>query len=63
MNIKQILLGTWFGDLAMFSREKIDIVRAALIQPEAVGTIANDQLASMLVTSICQSGETFLDVG
>ncbi|GAA4460976.1 FkbM family methyltransferase [Novipirellula rosea] len=63
MNIKQVLLGTRLGSFAILSREKIDLVRTALRQPEAVGTIANDQLASMLVASICQSGKTFLDVG
>ncbi|WP_235106814.1 FkbM family methyltransferase [Acaryochloris sp. 'Moss Beach'] len=63
MNIKQVLLGNWFGDLAMFSREKIDLLRAAISQSEAVGTIANDQLAGRLVCSICDPNKTFLDIG
>lgn len=63
MNIKQVLLGNRFGDLAMFSREKIDLLRAAISQPEAVGTIANDQLAGRLVCSICDPNKTFLDIG
>lgn len=63
MNIKQVLLGNWFGDLAMFSREKIDLLRAAICQSEAVGTIANDQLAGRLVCSICDPNKTFLDIG
>ncbi|GAA5508755.1 FkbM family methyltransferase [Novipirellula caenicola] len=63
MNIKQLILGTRIGDIAMFSREKIDILRTALTQPEAVGTLANDQLAGVLVASICQTDKTFLDVG
>lgn len=63
MNIKQVLLGNRFGDLAMFSREKIDLLRAAISQPEAVGTIANDQLAGQLVCSICDPNKTFLDIG
>lgn len=63
MNLKQILLGNRFGDLAMFSREKLDLLRAAITQSEAVGTIANDQLAGRLVCSICDPNRTFLDIG
>lgn len=63
MNLKQVLLGNCVGDLAMFSREKLDLLRTAILQPEAVGTIANDQLAGRLVGSICESNKTFLDIG
>jgi precorrin-6B methylase 2 len=31
--------------------------------PERAGTVANDQLATKLVTTICQSHKTFVDVG
>jgi FkbM family methyltransferase len=44
-------------------REKLDIVHAALLSPEGVGTLANDQLASLLVASICRPGRVFVDVG
>jgi FkbM family methyltransferase len=44
-------------------REKLDIVHAALLSPESVGTLANDQLASLLVASICRPGRVFVDVG
>jgi FkbM family methyltransferase len=44
-------------------RDQLRLVRAALRKPEEVGTIANDYLADVLVTSICKGGDTFVDVG
>jgi FkbM family methyltransferase len=45
------------------AREKYDILRAAWSMPESVGTIADDQLASLLVASICRPDWVFADVG
>jgi FkbM family methyltransferase len=63
MNFKQILLGNRIGEFAMFARRRVELLRAAIFQPEAVGTLANDQLAGLLVASICDGRKTFLDVG
>jgi len=52
-------LGLWLLEL----RDKLNIVRAACISPESVGTLANDQLAALLVVSICRPGRVFVDVG
>ena len=35
----------------------------AIFHPEAVGMIANDQMATVLVTKLCQPEKTFIDVG
>jgi FkbM family methyltransferase len=61
--MKQQLLGSLLGRLALAWRDKLKIVQAALFNPERVGTIANDQLASNLVTKICQADKTFIDIG
>ena len=63
MNLKQLLLGTPLGRFAMSFRESSDLLRTAIAQPETLGTVANDQLAGLLLTSLCESGKTFLDVG
>ncbi len=52
-------LGLWLLEL----RDKLNIVRAACISPESVGTLANDQLAALLVVSTCRPGRVFVDVG
>lgn len=61
--MKRILLATPIGRTALRFRDNLAILRAAYLSPESVGTIANDQLATKLVTSICQSHKTFIDVG
>ena len=61
--MKQQLLGGSIGRLALSFRDKFDILHTAYFYPESVGTVANDQLATKLVTTICQSHKTFVDVG
>ncbi len=61
--VKSLLLGTSLGLWLLSLRDKADIVRVALQHPERVGTLANDQLASLLVASICRPGRVFVDVG
>ena len=63
MNIKQIFLGNLIGSLALSFRNKIDILTTACYDIEKVPTVANDILAIKLVTAICQSHMTFVDVG
>ncbi|VXD24799.1 FkbM family methyltransferase [Planktothrix paucivesiculata] len=61
--MKQQLLGGLIGGLALSLRDKFDIFNMAFSYPERVGTVANDQMATKLVTTICQSHKTFVDVG
>lgn len=44
-------------------RDTLAMLRTAYTSPEAVGTLANDILATTLVTSISRPGTTFIDVG
>ena len=60
---KARLIGTAFGLWVLELRDKLSIVRAACFSPESVGTLANDQLAALLVVSICRPGHVFVDVG
>ncbi len=61
--MKQFLLSGPFGRSAIFLRNKFDLLKAAVFSLEAVGTTANDQLATILITKICGSHKTFIDVG
>jgi FkbM family methyltransferase len=61
--VKARLLATSLGLWLLGARDKLNIVRAAYCDPEQVGTMANDQLAATLVTSICKPGSVFVDVG
>jgi FkbM family methyltransferase len=61
--MKSLLVGTAIGDWMLSARDKFDILRASWSTPESVGTLANDQLASLLVASICRPGMVFVDVG
>jgi len=63
MNKKQMILGTRIGKIAMSARDTVDLLRAAFFHPENIGTLANDQMATALVTRICRSDKTFIDVG
>ena len=60
---KRWVLGSFLGRLLMSGRDTLQLVRAALRTPESVGTLANDQLATLLVTRLCRPASTFLDVG
>jgi FkbM family methyltransferase len=61
--MKQNLLGGPLGRGAMFLRDKFGILKQAWVSPEQVGTLANDQLATYLITKICKPHCTFIDVG
>jgi FkbM family methyltransferase len=61
--MKQSLLGYPVGRTALFLRDKFELFWGAHSFIEAVGTIANDQMATTLVTKICGSRKTFVDVG
>jgi FkbM family methyltransferase len=61
--MKQSLLGNPLGRTALYLRDKLDLFKGAQFSLETVGTVANDQLATTLITQICASGKTFVDVG
>jgi FkbM family methyltransferase len=61
--MKQMLLGNPIGRAALSLRDKLDLLRVSHYSVESVGTIANDQLATTLVTKICGPLKTFVDVG
>lgn len=61
--MKQMILGTTIGRIALSARDAFEILRTAYFHPESIGMLANDQLATMLVTKICQPNKSFIDVG
>jgi FkbM family methyltransferase len=61
--MKQYLLRSSFGGAALYLRDKIQIVKTALLSPEDAGMMANDQMAFRLITRICERDKTFIDVG
>jgi FkbM family methyltransferase len=61
--MKEKLLGNPIGRIAFFLRDKFHLIHTAYFYPEIAGKEANDQLANVLVTRICQSNKTFIDIG
>lgn len=63
VKLKKYLLKSSIGHVALVGRDKLSLFKAAFSMPERVGTRANDILASTIITRICQSEKTFVDVG
>src|SRR3954452_898746 len=61
--MKQMILGTRLGRLAMSVRDACSMLGTAYSSPEKLGTLANDHIASLLVTRLCQGGKIFIDIG
>jgi FkbM family methyltransferase len=61
--MKTRLVGTSIGRLAMTARDAVELLRATYRSPESIGTLANDQLATKLVTRLCLPNKGFIDVG
>ena len=61
--MKEKLLGNPIGRIAFFLRDKFHLIHTAYFYPEIAGKEANDQLANVLITRICQSNKTFIDIG
>lgn len=61
--MKQRILGTVLGRLATTTRDKLEILKAAFSDIESVGTISNDQMATLLVTRLCKGNKIFIDIG
>jgi FkbM family methyltransferase len=60
---KRLVLRSPLGRLAVGTRDAFKLAASAWAGDECVGTLANDQLASLLISGLCQSGARFLDVG
>lgn len=58
--LRQTLLGSILGSAAMALRDRYELLTAPR---EALGTVANDQLAGHLVTRLASPGTSFIDVG
>lgn len=63
VSAKHIMVGSTLGIIAGTARDALDILRATYADPEAVGMIANDQLATRLTVRMCQPNAVFIDVG
>lgn len=61
--MKQMLIGTALGKFALASRDRFALLHSALFDPEAVGMLANDQLATALVSRLCKPNKVFIDIG
>ena len=61
--MKSKLVGTAFGSWLLRVRGKLDLTLAALREPEQTGMLANAYTADLLITRLCKSGMTFVDVG
>jgi FkbM family methyltransferase len=61
--VKRLILGTPLGRIAHSMRDRLGVVRAVHEHPELAGAIANDYIAGVLVTRICQDNKTFIDIG
>lgn len=61
--VKQMILGTSVGKIALSLRDKIEVLFAVWFHPENAESILNEQLAVQLVTKMCQPGRCFIDAG
>ncbi len=61
--MKQVFLNSVLGHAALSARDRFDLLRALLCNPEAVGSLVNDQIAFSIVTKLCRPGKVFVDVG
>jgi FkbM family methyltransferase len=62
-SMKTKFIDTNIGRLAFMARNAVELIRVAYRSPESVGTVANDQLATYLVTRLCLPGKGFIDIG
>jgi FkbM family methyltransferase len=61
--MKRFLVGTSLGRFALLARNAIELFREIYSRPESVGTLVNDQLATLLITRMCLPKKGFVDVG
>jgi FkbM family methyltransferase len=58
-----VVMRSAFADVAGNVRDRYRMLRYAYRQPESVGMVSNDQLASWLVARLCRRGAVLVDVG
>ena len=61
--LRELLVGTWPGAIAQDIRARAELVWSSFARPWELGMRSNDHLASVLVSGICPTGRTFIDVG
>jgi FkbM family methyltransferase len=61
--IKQLVVGTAIGRVAMRARDFVEVCQALYSSPESAGTVLNDQAATRLVAGLSRPGTSFIDVG
>src|SRR3982750_2575450 len=63
MTLKQLLIGTMAGRLAMRARETLMLWHTIRTSPGFAATILSEQCAMRLLIALCKPGSTFVDVG
>jgi hypothetical protein len=58
--VKQAILGTFVGKWGINIRNYYDFFYTFYKNPESLGTLVNDQMATFLVTKLCNSNKVFL---
>lgn len=61
--VKQAILGTFLGKLANNFRNYYEVLSTFHHHSESLGTLVNDQMATFLVTKLCNSDKVFVDIG
>ena len=61
--MRQLLINTVLGHIALRLRARLDIIRAAVSNVETIGCIANDSIGEFLVSRLVKSDTIFVDVG
>ena len=61
--MKQLILGTFIGRVALSIRDKVEILYTLAFKQVQLPTLLNDKLASYLMTRICLNNKAFLDIG
>ncbi len=62
-SFRQMILGTQLAQLILNAREKIGLIYSACFQLSDLGMLANDHLATHLITRLCAPGKIFIDIG
>ena len=63
IDLKRFVLGSKIGTSLLSIRDNTNLFQALYESPEKLGTMANDLLATILVTKMCKSNKTFVDIG
>ena len=62
-NLKRLIISNGLAPRIHRLRERIELMQAAVSREFELGTLANDFLATMLISQICAPKRTFIDVG